>query len=369
MWPHHVSTSVSARTACGQPVLGLVERRRAHLHLVAEQLEQPGGDRRVHARRGRSRAPRTRRARGRSRPTPLLVPSPPITSTNTLRAGVIGVGWAGHQHADAYAEATRRRARRDRRARGARAHRAGRAPRRRAPRRRAGRSCSRTTRWTSSASPCRRSCTRRSRSPRWSADCTCCPRSRSRARVAEAETMVAAARRRGRRARRRLQPPPARGHPDAQGGSSTRAGSGGSTTPRRGGCGGPASRTLGSWFTNAEQAGGGPLLDIGVHVLDYALFLLGQPAVTTVSASTYDLLGHGRVRLGPGLGQDRRGTARFDVEDLASGVHAPRRRRRRCWSRRAGRRTARRATSSGSRCSAPRAAPSCASSTWRRSGR
>ena len=32
-------------------------------------------------------------------------------------------------------------------------------------------------------------------------------------------------------------------------------------------------------------------MDIGVHVLDYALFLLGNPGVRSVSASTYDLLG------------------------------------------------------------------------------
>ena len=37
--------------------------------------------------------------------------------------------------------------------------------------------------------------------------------------------------------------------------------------------------TLGSWFTRAELAGGGPLVDIGVHVLDYSLFLLGNPEV------------------------------------------------------------------------------------------
>jgi predicted dehydrogenase len=78
--------------------------------------------------------------------------------------------------------------------------------------------------------------------------------------------------------------------------------------------------TLGSWFTRAELAGGGPLLDIGVHVLDYALFLLGQPEVSTVSASTYDLLGT------TGFGSDPRstktgagdGAAIFDVEDLAT---------------------------------------------------
>jgi predicted dehydrogenase len=77
--------------------------------------------------------------------------------------------------------------------------------------------------------------------------------------------------------------------------------------------------TLGSWFTNAEQAGGGPLLDIGVHVLDYSLFLLGQPTVTAVSASTYDLLGSA------GFGSDpddnktgATGAQTFDVEDLAT---------------------------------------------------
>jgi predicted dehydrogenase len=77
--------------------------------------------------------------------------------------------------------------------------------------------------------------------------------------------------------------------------------------------------TLGSWFTQAELAGGGPLVDIGVHVLDYSLFLLGNPEVVAVSASTYDLLATA------GFGSDTSliktgttGTPTFDVEDLAS---------------------------------------------------
>lgn len=75
--------------------------------------------------------------------------------------------------------------------------------------------------------------------------------------------------------------------------------------------------TLGSWFTNREQAGGGPLLDIGIHVLDYALFLLGQPRVTTVSASTYDLLATGGF--GDAETSDKTGDGGgFDVEDLAT---------------------------------------------------
>jgi predicted dehydrogenase len=76
---------------------------------------------------------------------------------------------------------------------------------------------------------------------------------------------------------------------------------------------------LGSWFTRADQAGGGPLLDIGVHVLDYALFLLGQPRIATVSASTYDLLGS--AGFGSSPNSDKTGAtdaATFDVEDLAT---------------------------------------------------
>ena len=75
--------------------------------------------------------------------------------------------------------------------------------------------------------------------------------------------------------------------------------------------------TLGSWFTSRETAGGGPLVDLGVHVLDYALFLLGQPNVTTVSASTYDLLGTAGYG-GASISGKTGGSGEFNVEDLAS---------------------------------------------------
>jgi predicted dehydrogenase len=77
--------------------------------------------------------------------------------------------------------------------------------------------------------------------------------------------------------------------------------------------------TLGSWFTRMELAGGGPLLDIGIHVLDYALFVLGRPAITTVSASTYDHLGRAGFGSDPASGKTgATEAAGFDVEDLAT---------------------------------------------------
>lgn len=75
--------------------------------------------------------------------------------------------------------------------------------------------------------------------------------------------------------------------------------------------------TLGSWFTNPELAGGGPLVDIGVHVLDYSLHLLGEPKVISVSASTYAELGP----QGKGGGTDFSAAGSgydYGVEDFAS---------------------------------------------------
>ena len=73
---------------------------------------------------------------------------------------------------------------------------------------------------------------------------------------------------------------------------------------------------LGSWFTNREMAGGGPLIDIGVHVLDYALHLFGEPTVTAVSAVTHSELG---IRGRGGAKSDKQHVgSEYEVEDLAS---------------------------------------------------
>lgn len=45
-------------------------------------------------------------------------------------------------------------------------------------------------------------------------------------------------------------------------------------------------------FTNKELQGGGPLMDIGVHMLDAALYLMGYPEAEYVCANAFDAIGH-----------------------------------------------------------------------------
>ncbi len=74
---------------------------------------------------------------------------------------------------------------------------------------------------------------------------------------------------------------------------------------------------MGGWFTSKELAGGGPLIDLGVHMVDMALYLMGEPAVESVSCATYAELGpQGRGGwVGSGL---MSGENPFEVEDLAT---------------------------------------------------
>jgi predicted dehydrogenase len=72
---------------------------------------------------------------------------------------------------------------------------------------------------------------------------------------------------------------------------------------------------FGSWFTRKEMAGGGPLIDIGVHALDVTLYLMGNPKPLSVFGATY-------AKFGPhGKGQGQWGApvrgGSFTVEDLA----------------------------------------------------
>lgn len=48
----------------------------------------------------------------------------------------------------------------------------------------------------------------------------------------------------------------------------------------------------GGWFADSERSGGGPLIDIGVHVIDLCWYLMGKPKVKSISANTYNKLGN-----------------------------------------------------------------------------
>ncbi|GGG21911.1 Gfo/Idh/MocA family protein [Paenibacillus abyssi] len=74
----------------------------------------------------------------------------------------------------------------------------------------------------------------------------------------------------------------------------------------------------GSWFTRKDQAGGGPLIDIGVHMLDLTLHLMGNPKPVAVFGSTYAEFGPKRKGIGTWGTPNWDGY--YDVEDLATAL-------------------------------------------------
>ena len=78
----------------------------------------------------------------------------------------------------------------------------------------------------------------------------------------------------------------------------------------------------GGWFTTKAKSGGGPLIDLGVHMIDLAVWLMGNPRPVAVSGNTWCKFANesetsdsvhsvfGDVVVG--------GT--FDVEDMAMGM-------------------------------------------------
>lgn len=74
----------------------------------------------------------------------------------------------------------------------------------------------------------------------------------------------------------------------------------------------------GSWFTRKDQSGGGPLIDIGVHMLDLSLYLMGNPKPVTVFGSTYAEFGPNKEGIGNWGTPNWEGY--YDVEDLASAL-------------------------------------------------
>lgn len=72
---------------------------------------------------------------------------------------------------------------------------------------------------------------------------------------------------------------------------------------------------MGGWFTQKEKSGGGALIDIGVHVLDLAMWLMDHPdphCVQSIAGSKFGV--HGKGSSGYAVDTDAQKKA-FDVDD------------------------------------------------------
>ncbi len=70
-------------------------------------------------------------------------------------------------------------------------------------------------------------------------------------------------------------------------------------------------------FIDKEKQGGGPLIDIGVHILDMTLFLMGYPKPVSATGKTWNDLGTDPALWNAWGDYDRK---KFTVEDFAVGL-------------------------------------------------
>ncbi|GAA1310304.1 oxidoreductase [Planotetraspora silvatica] len=69
-----------------------------------------------------------------------------------------------------------------------------------------------------------------------------------------------------------------------------------------------------TWFTRRDRSGGGPLIDIGVHMLDLVLYLMDEQVVTRASGFTHAELVPASIAAAGG------DSAGYEVEDLGGGM-------------------------------------------------
>ena len=80
-------------------------------------------------------------------------------------------------------------------------------------------------------------------------------------------------------------------------------------------CGNPS-----GWFADKSKSGGGPLIDLGVHMIDLCRYLMGKPETEGVYGVTYDKLGpRNDVKMIDRYRAADAGTT-CDVEDFASAL-------------------------------------------------
>lgn len=62
----------------------------------------------------------------------------------------------------------------------------------------------------------------------------------------------------------------------------------------------------GGWFCDKKRSGGGPIIDIGVHVIDLIRYLTGKPQPVSIMASTFNHLG---------LKPEMKGISKYNAND------------------------------------------------------
>ena len=73
------------------------------------------------------------------------------------------------------------------------------------------------------------------------------------------------------------------------------------------------------WFIDKARSGGGALVDIGVHALDVAWYLMGRPQPLYVLGETYEKFGD-TIRSLPTVYGDYEPETKFSVDDAAMGL-------------------------------------------------
>lgn len=73
----------------------------------------------------------------------------------------------------------------------------------------------------------------------------------------------------------------------------------------------------GGWFGDKKRSGGGPLIDLGVHVIDLVRFLMNKPKAVSVTGATFNMLGaRDNIKQEKAYVSADTGDI-FDVEDMA----------------------------------------------------
>ena len=74
----------------------------------------------------------------------------------------------------------------------------------------------------------------------------------------------------------------------------------------------------GGWFSDKARSGGGPVIDLGVHVIDRARYLMGRPTPVSVYAATFTRLGR-RDNLKTKVAWSPKNASPTDVCDVEDG--------------------------------------------------